>query len=155
MNGLGALIGVYMVGVLFYFAVLQVYRYQQYSVQNQLNALKTDYTNAVKLNEQVQVLQNQLNLKYAALDCFKTASDWLPTGFILSRFHFQSGQRLMLEGSAPLGDSIKLSEYSDNIGKEAVNSQRLFSKVEKPDFNTRGSTIIWKFRGELNRIEGP
>ena len=77
MRGLGALMVIYLVGVLGYFLAVQALHVRVSNVQKKVAGISQSYTNALRLEERVQILQDQLNLKYAALDCWKTASDLL------------------------------------------------------------------------------
>jgi hypothetical protein len=137
--------------VLIYFGFLQVFRFQQYRAQKEVAQLSASYTNTVKLKEQIDVLQNQLNLKYAALDSLRAASELLPTDLVLSQFNFQRGQKLALQGVAPQDQVEQLTRYNDDLRKASSNGRPLFSKVDRPTYDTRGQTIAWQFTCELNR----
>lgn len=155
MGGLLGLTAVYMAGVVVYFIALQGYKIKQSSVENKALALATSYTNTLRLKERVQVLQDQLNLKYAALDSFKFSSELLPEGLVLTSFVFGRGQTLELNGTAPQEDANKLSDYNDAMRVAAINDQPLFRSVQPPTSNIRpgAQTISWSFRCELNRLE--
>jgi hypothetical protein len=132
MGGLGAVLGIYIAGVLIYFGALQVLRYQVRSVEGQIAAISTEFTNAVKLRERIDVLQNQLHLKYAALDCFKAVSEKLPADLTLVSLQFQRGQKLLLQGTAPPEMTTQITDYNDDLRKVRVDGQPLFSKVSPP-----------------------
>jgi hypothetical protein len=154
MTALGAVIGTYFLGVLIYFGALQVVRYQHYTLEKQVAALSPQYTNAVKLREHVDVLQNQLNLKFAALDSLKIASELLPAELTLTRFAFSKGQTVTLEGSAPADQSSQLLSYNQNLRKATVNAEPLFGNVEQPSWSARGQQqIAWRFTCELSRTD--
>ncbi|MBI4657486.1 MAG: hypothetical protein HY735_01345 [Verrucomicrobia bacterium] len=153
LTGLGALLAAYLLGVLAYFGGLQVLRFQKHRVESQVAALSQSFTNAVRLKARADVLQNQLNLKYAALDCLRAASERLLGGLTLTRFAFSKGQGLRLEGTAEKGDDDKITEYNSALRKETVNGEPLFAKVEAPTTQVRGQSITWQFNCELNRPE--
>ncbi|MDQ6630323.1 MAG: hypothetical protein M3Y82_01025, partial [Verrucomicrobiota bacterium] len=92
MGGLGALVMIYLIGVIIYFGALQVLKFQQYRVEKDVANISNSYTNAMQLKERVRILEEQANLKYAALDCWKAASDLLPQEMSLSRMTFQQGK---------------------------------------------------------------
>jgi hypothetical protein len=158
MGGLGAVLGVYILGVLVYFGALQVLKFQYHRVENQIAAISNDYTNAVRLKERIDVLQNQLHLKYAALDCFKAVSEKLPADLTLISFQFQRGQKVSLQGSAPSDQTTQITDYNEDLRRAKVDGQLLFSKVSLPKWVNRiGAggvpTLAWDFICELNRQE--
>ncbi|MBI2948201.1 MAG: hypothetical protein HYY23_11180 [Verrucomicrobia bacterium] len=153
MTGLGAVLAAYLVGVLVYFGALQTLRFKKYQIEKQVAALSGSYTNAVKLKARAEVLQDQLNLKFAALDCLKAASERLLGGLTLTLFSFSKGQALYLEGTAEKDDETKIIDYNEALRKETVNGDLLFRSVEQPNWSARGQTIIWRFNCALNRSE--
>ena len=116
-------------------------------------ALTESYTNAVWLKARAEVLQDQLNLKYAALDSLKVSSDLLPPELTLSQFLFSKGRRLTLVGTAPQDQVSRLIDYNSDIRKALVNGEVLFSSVEQPNYSSRGRLITWRFICELERME--
>jgi len=153
MTGLGAVLAAYLLGVLGYFSSLQVLRFQKHRVESQVASLSGDFTNAVRLKARAEVLQNQLNLKYAALDCLRVASERLLGGLTLTLFSFTKGQNLTLEGGAEKEDEGKIIDYNAALRKETVNGETLFDKVEQPNWTARGSAVLWRFNCVLNRSE--
>lgn len=158
MGGLGAVLGLYVIGVLIYFVALQVVKYQTGSLESQVAAISTDYTNAVKLRERIDVLQNQLHLKYAALDSFKAVSEKLPADLTLISFQFQRGQKVVLQGTAPPEQTTQITDYNDDLRKTKVDGQPLFTKVSPPRVVNRSGTgggqiLNWDFTCDLNRHE--
>ena len=158
MGGLGAVIGIYILGVLIYLGALQVLNYQTSRVEDQVASISNDYTNAVRLRERIDVLQGQLHLKYAALDCFKAVAETLPADLTLGSFQFQRGQKLVLSGTAPPEATTQITDYNDDLRKVKVDGQLLFGKVSPPRVNNRaatggGQTLNWDFNCELNRRE--
>ena len=153
MTGLGAVLAAYLLGVLGYFSSLQVLRFQKHRVESQVASLSGDFTNAIRLKSRAEVLQNQLNLKYAALDCLRVASERLLGGLTLTLFSFSKGQNLTLEGAAEKEDEGKIIDYNAALRKEIVNGETLFDKVEQPNWTARGSAVLWRFNCVLNRSE--
>jgi hypothetical protein len=142
MNGLGAVIGVYVAGVLIYFGVLFALGWQKGGVVKQVKAQSGNYTNAMRLKERIDVLQNQLDLKYAALDAFKVVAENLPEDFTLTSFNLQKGQKLTIVGTAPAAGWDALQKYVADLRQAKVGEQLVFSKVEIPRWQTRPGTQI-------------
>jgi hypothetical protein len=162
MGGLGAVISIYILGLIFYFAALQVRKFQLNRVEGQVTAISQQYTNAIRLKEQIDVLQNQLHLKYAALDCLKAVSDKLATDLNLVSFQFQRGQKLILSGTAPADQTgqstAQITDYNEELRKIKVDGQLLFIKVTPPKWVNRSGvggsqTYNWDFTCDLNRRE--
>jgi hypothetical protein len=158
MGGLGAVIGVYILGILIYFGALQVLKFQYNSSEDKVAALGTDYTNAVRLRERIDVLQNQLHLKYAALDSLKAVSEKLPADLTLLSFQFQRGQKVALAGSAPPEQTKQVLDYSQDLKDTKINGLPLFTNVQPPKLINRSGaggsqTLAWDFSCDLQRQE--
>jgi Tfp pilus assembly protein PilN len=107
----------------------------------------------LKLRERVQILQDQQALKYAALDCWKAASDLLPIEVTLNSLIFGRGQSLELRGTAENAKS--LADYNDAMRKASINGQPLFRSVSPPTSSARpgSGTLSWAFSCEISRQE--
>lgn len=155
MRGLGAVVGVYIAGVVIYMLALQVLNYQGGRVRSEVAGLATTYTNVLRLKERTQVLQEQLNLKYAALDCWKVASEHLPAEFNLINLQFGRNGTLQIIGTAPTGQENKVIDYNEALRTATLNGKRLFKDVSPPNFPSRtGAQVVnWNFDCTLNLIE--
>lgn len=153
MSGLAAVVATYLVGVVIYFGSLQVLKFQHHTLLKHMAGLSDRYTNAMKLKARGEVLQNQLNLKYSALDSLRVASELLPPELTLNLFRFSRGQKLELVGTAPQDQSAQVTEYNAALRKATVNGEILFTKIEPPRVETRGQQVGWRFTCDLNRPE--
>jgi len=153
MRGLAAVLGAYLVGIGIYFAGVQVLKFKQSSLTHQIAAISQSYTNAIKLEKRIRILEDQTNLKYAALDCWKVASETLPPELTLSSLLFGRGQTLDLQGTAPPDQEGKLNDYNAALRDAVVDGQKLFKDVSLPISSRRGEIIGWSFRCELNRSD--
>ena len=149
MRGLGALTLVYMAAVLIYFGALNVLKYKASKVQDQVTALSANYTNALQLKERVRILQEQVNLKFAALDCWKVASELLPPEVTLTSFSFSKGVRLSLRGNTSADDQSKIAEYNEAMSKATLNGATLFTQVNPYNIAVNGNTAAWSFECTL------
>jgi hypothetical protein len=152
MRGLGAVVAIYVVGVAIYLVALQVLGYQDGRLKTQLAGIANTYTNVLRLKERVEVLQEQLDLKYAALDCFKVASENLPEDFSLVSLSFGKGRTLQLSGTAPPGHEGKVMDYNQAMRSVTKDGEKLFRDVTPAAFPSRvGSDLVnWHFECELN-----
>ena len=152
MRGLGAVVGLYMIGVMIYIGALQVFNYRSSRVKTEVAGLANTYTNVLRLKERVGVLEEQLNLKYAALDCFKVASELLPADFTLINLQFQRAGTLQIVGTAPQGEEQKVLDYNEAIRDVTVDGKKLFKDVSPVSFPSRtGAQLVnWNFDCALN-----
>ncbi len=156
MRALGTVVAVYIFGVIVYMAALQFYTFQDSRLKTQIAGIANTYTNVLRLKERVGVMEEQLNMKYAALDCWKVASELLPEEFNLGNLVLgQRGRVLRLDGTAPPDQREKVIEYNDAIRKAEANGKPLFKDVSPPNMNSRSGaqTINWNFDCRLNVSE--
>jgi hypothetical protein len=155
MGGLGALIGLYVFGALIYLVALNIYQYRQAAVQTEVVSLGPTYTNVLELKERAQVLQEQLDLKYAALDSFKAASELLPPEFTLVNLVFSQGKSFQIYGTAPAGQETNVTYYNEQMRQAMVNGKPLFSSVTPPSTYSRPGSrdVNWNFDCKLNRSD--
>jgi hypothetical protein len=152
MRGLGAVVVVYIIGVIIYMGALQFYQFQDARLKTQVAGIANSYTNVLRLKERVSVMEEQLNMKYAALDCWKVTSELLPEGFNLINLVFgERGRTLRLEGTAPGDQREKVIEFNDAMRKAEVNGKPLFRDVTPPAMQSRGPQVMnWNFECRLN-----
>jgi hypothetical protein len=160
MKSLGAALVIYLLGVLLYFATLEFFRYQQTNVAQQAADLGIAYTNTLKLKAQAELLQDQVTLRFAALDCWKAASELLPADLTLTSFSFSRGRAVGLFGFGPADAADKVTDYNDALRKYAAEGAAgtpLFKQVDAPRLAQRGgpqgNQVTWSFTCELRRAE--
>jgi hypothetical protein len=158
MRGLGALGLAYLFCVLGYFAALQVVEYQKSRVDEQVAFMTVAYTNALQLKAKVMVLQEQVNLKFAALDCWKAASEALPAEMTLTALTFQRGKKLGIFGTVPSDQQAMVTTYNQALARAMVNTLPLFSQVATK--NIQGSPVgqgnrpmNWSVECEIRRSD--
>ena len=153
MRSLGAVLGLYLLGVAVYFGFVYFAKWQLSQVQTEIADIGAKYTNTIQLRERVRVLQDQLDLQFAALDCYKAVADNLPSELTLDSFLFDRGRKLSLFGTASAGDSAKIQDFNDALRKVVVKEQPLFSKVNAPSIGNRQNAVAWSFVCDLKRTE--
>jgi hypothetical protein len=156
MRGLFAVGAIYMVGVLIYFMMLGVQNYRVGRLDAQIQALGPTYTNTIKLKEQARVLKDRSDLKFAALECWRSVAELMPETARLDSFNFSDGRKLTLNGSAPKADVQQSMDFSSQLRKARVGDQPLFgSGGDAFQFrDAPGSTagdVTWNFSLELAR----
>ena len=156
MRGLGAIVALYLVGVMVYFARLQWELFRTHAVEQTVAEIGPSYTNSIELRDRFRVLKDRQELKYAALDCWKTVAELLPDGVTLDGYNFSDGKKLTLSGTAP-GDQVKrLLDFDADIRKAAVNGQPLFDPNAGDHVTYRsgpGGAVSWSCVLELKRSE--
>jgi len=155
MRSLGVVLLAYILGVLLYFIGIEWAKYQHTETEDYLNSIALAYTNTVHASQRVQILQNQMNLKYAALDSFRAVSEHLPEGVILNNFSFQSGNKIAVYGTAPQADSGKVAEFVDQLRSAESDGRKLFASVRAPNIMSQPGTQLnrWDFVCELANPE--
>jgi len=152
MRSLGALVSAYAVFVLIYGAALQVLRWQTDKVQSELRALNQAYTNALRLEARLNVLREREQLKFAALDCWKTIVELLPEEATLQAFDFTEGRRLRIDGTIPADQVSKVLDFNEAVRKVERDGKPMFKNFS--EFNSRTDpnnvTASWNFSCELN-----
>ena len=155
MRGLGAVVALYLVFVLVYFARLQVELYRTRAVEQEVADRGPQYTNALQFKAKFEVLKDRQDLKFAALDCWKTVAELLPDGVTLDGYNFSEGRKLTLSGSAPADQTKRLLDFDSDIRKAVVNGQPLFdpNAGDHVQYDVRGAVAIWHCTLELKRSE--
>jgi len=154
MRLLGAVVGLYLVGVLIYFARLQIELFRTSAVEQRAAERGPIFTNALQLKAKYQVLKDRQDLKFAALDCWKAVAELLPDGVTLEGYNFSEGRKLTLSGSAPADQTKLLNSFHDDIRKVAPNGQLLFNPNAPPiTWDRRGEIVSWHCVLELKRAE--
>jgi hypothetical protein len=154
MRGLGTVIGLYLFGVMIYFAWLQFADMGTSKVEQQAANLGPTYTNALQLKARYEVLKTTQELTYAALDCWKVVAELLPDGVVLEGYNFNDGKRLSLNGTAPSDQAKQLTQFDKDLRSATVNGQQLFDPLAGDHLtyhNTQPNTVGWQCVLELKR----
>jgi hypothetical protein len=157
MGSLGALLAVYVLGVLAYFAVLGVEGWRLGTVEKQVAQLGPTYTNALDLKATFDVLNDLQELKYAALDCWKLTADLLPQDVVLDAMNFSDGSKVTLNGTVPENSVDALIDFSAALRNVRVGDKRVFDASGGEQLNYKKSPrtgeMAWNFSLVLKRSE--
>jgi hypothetical protein len=155
MRAIGTVIVLYLLFSVVYIAALEWRKSRVAGIAEQRQKLEGSYTNALKLRDQVRVMEDQLNLQFAALRCYKAIAENLPEGLTLDNMSFQNGRNVMIFGSAEPGTQTTINDFSDKLRKYTVDGQPLFSKVNVPNVSRKGGseTLSWNFQCDLKNAE--
>ena len=136
----------YGVAVIVYFAVVFVLNMQATKVTAQVRELGSAYTNALRDEAQLQILKDRQELKYAALDCWKSVADSLgqSTSITIDDMFFQRG-KLELRGNVPADQQIQITDFNDKMRTYKIGNQPLFTEVGPPAVTIRGDRADWRF----------
>jgi hypothetical protein len=155
MRSLGAVVLLYVLGVLVYFARLELELYRTNAVEQLATQRGPIYTNALQSKAKFEVLKDRQDLKFAALDCWKVVAELLPDGVTLDGYNFSEGKKLTLSGSAPADQTKQLLDFDADIRKVAPNGQLLFdpNTGDHVQWEVRGNVANWHCVLELKRSE--
>jgi hypothetical protein len=144
----------YLFGVFVYLAFVQYMDFQVSKIEQQARNLAPGYTNALRLRDQVRVMQDQLNLQFAALECYKAIATEIPEGIQVDGINFSRGKLLTLFGTAPADAATKINEFSEKLHGLTSNGQPLFKPGPPPSWTRRGADATWNLALELTKGEG-
>lgn len=156
MKGLGAAGMAYLAFVFLYMIALKVQEYRFDNTRDEANAMAQSYTNTLQLKAQVAVLQDQVGLRFMALDSWRAAVENLPETVTLSQLDFARGRTLELAGTVADESKNDVTKFNSDLKKVEVNGQPLFSKVDAATITTQPGAPVarWSFKAELKRTEG-
>lgn len=156
LQGLGALGLTYLVGVVVYLGVLNWQKWKLETLQSDNSGLALQYTNTLATKAQKEILEEQVALRYAALDSWQQAIEKLPASLSLSTINFVKGRTLRLDGTANSESQAEVVAYGNELRKITLtNGVSLFSGVKPGAITVRGSVATWSLEAELNRSEQP
>ncbi len=158
MKGVGTMVLFYIFGILIYFVMLEWMHRDSIDLQTRVRASAVQYTNVLKMQAHLDILQEQVDLKFSALDCLRVISEELPTELTLDSFKFHMGKTLSLYGKVPTADAGKVTDYHRALINAKTGEQKLFATVSDPTINAargRGRSAStesrWSFTCELER----
>jgi len=153
MRGLGAVLALYCVGAAAYIGWVQIAKWRFNNVEEKVVSLGPSYTNTVQMKERLRIMQEQLDLQYAALECYRAVAETLPSELTLESLNIDRGRKLGLSGSASEADRTKILDFNEQMIKVRSKDQLLFSQVDPPQINTVGNQVRWRFSCDLKRTE--
>ena len=155
MRALGAVLMLYVLGVVIYFGFVQYATFRYNGVQTQLATLGPTYTNTVRLREELKVLQDTIELQYAALESYKALAEALPAELTLNNMNFDRGRKVTFFGTAGTEDRGKVLEFNSKLMEHSVKGRAFFSKINAPNLNNQpGQTLLnWNFSCDLKRTD--
>ena len=157
MGGLMAVFGAYLIGVLIYFLVVEVQKFRQGKLADVVAGLNREYTETLRLKAQAQVMQETVNLRYAALDCWLATVEAMPEELVLEKLAFSGGQSLQIEGVAPADQEARITDYWKALKTKVIGNRNVFADVQlRPTVQrtVQGVPMIqWSFNCRLQRSE--
>lgn len=152
-KGLTALATTYLAGVFVYLAVLTFQESSVDALRDETRAMALQYTNTLQLKARVRVLQEQVALRFAALDCWNAVVEKLPEALTLVQMDFKNGRTLAINGNASEGDRAEVIRFNDLLRAVTSEGKPLFSEVKPATMTPRGNTLSWSFEAEMRREE--
>lgn len=155
MRALGAIVVLYMACALVYIGFVKYAAYRHGGIQGQIASIGPTYTNTVRLREELKVLQDTIELQYAALECYKSLAESLPTELTLNSMNFERGRKVTFFGTAGSEDRTKVLDFNSQLAGHTVKGQPFFAKVNPPNMNAQpGQTLLsWNFSCDLKRTD--
>jgi hypothetical protein len=153
MRGLGALLLLYVLAVGVYFGFVEVAKYRFSDVQAQMAEVGPQYTNTLQLRDRLTVLQDTMELQYAALECYNAVAQHLPSELTLEQISFDRGRSVTFFGTAGTADRSKVLDFNSKMAEYQVKNQSFYAKVNPPNsqLTPARNMLNWNFSCELNR----
>jgi hypothetical protein len=149
---------VYLFGVGIYFAALEWKKTGNMDLQVALRSRANAYTNTMALQAKVNILQEQVDLKYSALDSLRVISELMPDGMSLISYNFRQGKILTLRGNVASDQTSRVTDYHEALIDAQVDGKALFESVSDPSITAGatsrrnpGASSTWSFNCELKR----
>ena len=157
LNGLGALGVAYLIFLFGFLIWLNVRKYQLDDLRSEVAAMGINYTNTLQLKAQVGILEEQVALRYAALDAWQAVVSVLPAELTLTQMDFQKGRTLQLSGTVSPDSVSEVTKFNSELIKAKLNNQPLFAKVKPAVISSRpgAPSASWSFDAELQRSDAP
>jgi hypothetical protein len=158
MGSLGAVVGLYIIGVAIYLVALEVALIRTRGIEKSVAEIAPAYTNAIGAKARCEVLKERQELKYAALDCWKALAEMLPASITLDGYGFTEGKRLSLSGTAPADQQQDLLQFDGAMRKYMKDGLPLFDPKTSEGMTMRGigansQSLNWNTTFELKRVE--
>lgn len=158
MRGLGAVLGLYLIGCLIFFVAAGVFDHQTAKQEQTVAERCYDYTNSLQLKARFDVLKDRQALRFAALDSWEAVAEKIPSGVTVDSMNFNDGKRIMLTGTAPSSQMNDVIDFSGNVRKATTGeNQELFKKDGGDALQTAvdasKGAVRWSFGLELKKGE--
>ena len=156
LRGLVTTGALYAIGVAIYFCAVGLLTIQTQKVEKNVADISGSYTNALLLKARYDVLTERQELKYAALECWKTVAEQLPSNITLQRFSFADGKRLSLSGTAASDQVNTLFNFNTAMQKVTANGRPMFNSQggEPVSPHPTANSVTWSFSLQLQNAEG-
>ena len=155
LKGVG-LIYIFAVGI--YFAAMEWRKTENLDLQVAMRNAPTPLPTPWHYRQKSTSLQEQVDLKYSALDSLRMISELMPDGMSLLSFNFRQGKIVTLRGNIPTDQTAKVTDYHESLIGAQVDGKALFENVSDPTISATGTSrrnpvqsSTWSFNCELRR----
>lgn len=155
MQGLFGLVGAYLCGIFIYFVIVAFKSHQLDNLMTEERGQSIAYTNTIKLHDQVRVLQDQVNLQFAALNCYSAIATNLPPELSMDSMNFDRGAKLSVYGSGGSEAGNRVFDFVELLKKAKQGDQPLFGPITGPTVSVKpgGQQISWSLSCDIRRPE--
>ena len=154
MTGIGIAMICYMFVVAAYFGWVQYLTYERNQVVAKTSSLEGGFKEVQRMKAQKLVQQEQINLRYAALDGWLAVSEVLPTDITLTSLSFNRGNEFSLQGAVPVSKVSSVTDFNEALSKYTLDGRLLFKSVTPPSLQSAraqgGAVMNFDFTCELS-----
>jgi hypothetical protein len=154
-RGLAGVAVAYLAVVFMYLGWLTYKKSALDTLRDETSGMARQYTNTLQIKAQVRVLQEQVALRYAALDCWRAVIDKLPESLTLTQLDFKGGRTLLLDGTTTEEGRSEIIRFNSELRSATANGQPLFSEVKPATTTQKGGLLSWRFEADLRREDLP
>jgi hypothetical protein len=151
LKGLGALAMTYLAGVFVYLGILTVQKSRLDTLRDDTRGMALQYTNTLQLKARVRVLQEQVALRFAALDCWNSVAEKLPETLTLTQLDFKNGRTLVLDGLTTDENRADITRFNSELRAVMIDGRPLFAEVRPATTQLRGAQLTWRFEADIRR----
>lgn len=155
LRGLGAAFALYIIAVGSYFGWLEYLRWQKNDVEAKVAALEPGVKKIAQMRTQIAILEEQIALRYAALDSLRAVAENLKEGLTLTSLSYRRGS-LVLTGKGPSGKDAAVVEFRDALQDAKSNGKPMFGAVDVKNVNnTTPTEFTWGITATINDLSKP
>jgi len=156
MRGVMAVVGVYLLAVLCYFAASFEMKRENDRAHSELASLGASYTNALLDDVQIKLITERQNLKYAALDCWAAVAANLPENLTLENLYFNRA-KIEISGTGDSELANDVYDFQNGLRKatDATQTNPLFTNVTLNYTRVQSGKTAWSFTCSIKSSEAP
>ncbi len=151
LRGLGAAFTIYIVAVVLYFGWLEFLRFQKSEVEQKIAVIEPTVKKVQELQARIAIQEQQIALRYAALNSLRAAAETMPDGLTINTLNFSGGNRMSIIGRGDASKADRVADFVEAMNAYKVDDKPIFSSVGPHSTSpSPNNEITWSFLSQLN-----